>query len=68
MDEFVCEICEEDVPLRRWELGYHTCLQCGAQEAYSGIKERANQIGIPYNKGGLQYITPGTDLKTLGRK
>lgn len=32
------------------------------------IERKAMSLATPYNKGALQYITPETDLTTLGRK
>lgn len=32
------------------------------------ILRKAKQVGIAYNKGGYQYLTPGTNPKDLGRK
>jgi hypothetical protein len=32
------------------------------------VKRRASQVGILVNKGGYGVITPGMDLKTLGKK
>jgi hypothetical protein len=37
-------------------------------EVQRAILEKASRVGIAYNKGGYQLITPGEDPKTLGRK
>lgn len=67
-DEIFCSVCEDEVNPKRAALGYTTCLNCGAREALTGIREKAQRTGIAYNKGGYQFITPGEDPKTLGRK
>lgn len=33
-----------------------------------GIKDKAGRVAPAFNKGSTQYITDGTDTKTLGRK
>lgn len=37
-------------------------------EAADSIISKSKRIGIAYSKGGYQYITDGTDLKTIGKK
>jgi len=37
-------------------------------ETIEEIKAKATRIAPAYNKGPLQYVTPGMDPKTLGRK
>jgi hypothetical protein len=37
-------------------------------EVQAQIREKASRVGIAYNKGGYQLLTPGMDPKTLGRK
>jgi hypothetical protein len=37
-------------------------------EVQAQIREKAARVGIAYNKGGYQLITPGMDPKNLGRK
>lgn len=37
-------------------------------EVRAAILEKASRVAPLYNKGGLQLITDGDDLKTLGRK
>lgn len=37
-------------------------------DAASSIISKSKRIGIAYSKGGYQYITDGTDLKTIGKK
>ena len=37
-------------------------------DAANEIISKSKRIGIAYSKGGYQYITDGTDLKTIGKK
>ena len=37
-------------------------------ETQAAIMDKANRVDIGYNKGGLIYVTPGTDPTTLGSK
>lgn len=37
-------------------------------EAADSIISKSKRICIAYSKGGYQYITEGTDLKTIGKK
>lgn len=63
-----CANCGEEYSDKRLELGYENCLACGAKEAKIEANEKAKRVAVAFNKGGLQYITPGTDLSTLGKK
>lgn len=37
-------------------------------DAAEAVMAKSKRIGIAFSKGGYQYITEGTDLKTLGKK
>lgn len=37
-------------------------------ETIAEIESKKKRIAPLFNKGGLQYITPGNDAKTIGRK
>ena len=37
-------------------------------ETQAAILDKANRVDVGYNKGGLIYVTPGTDPTTLGSK
>lgn len=37
-------------------------------DSANSIISKSKRIGIAYSKGGYQYITDGTDLKTIGKK
>lgn len=38
------------------------------EDSANSIISKSKRIGIAYSKGGYQYITDGTDLKTIGKK
>ena len=63
-----CIICGDDYNDKRKELGYNTCLSCGASDAHEQIIEKSKRVMPLFNKGGLQYLTDGEDLKTIGKK
>jgi len=63
-----CIECGEEFSDKRKELGYDRCLSCGDSVAYEQAIEKSKRVGPLYNKGGLQYITDGEDLTTLGKK
>lgn len=64
----VCQKCDEEYSDKRAELGYNSCLSCGAEEAHEQAIAKSKRIASLFNKGGLMYITDGEDLKTLGKK
>lgn len=63
-----CTECGEPFSVKRKRLGYSTCLKCGDKEAASKITEKSKRVAIAFNKGAYQYITPGTDLTSIGKK
>ena len=63
-----CVECGEEYPDKRAELGYETCLECGAQEAHKQAVAKSKRVGLAYNKGNYVYITDGADLSELGKK
>mgnify|MGYP003343298311 CR=1 FL=1 len=60
---YECE-CGEDIDIRRWKLGYATCLECGEKEA----KLRKFTVAIPYGKGAYQLIHDPEELKMTNAK
>lgn len=63
-----CVDCGDEYSDKRADLGYDTCLNCGAQQAYKQAQAKAKRVGLNYNKGQYQYITDGADLSELGKK
>lgn len=37
-------------------------------ETRAAILDKASRVDVGYNKGGLIYVTPGTDITTLGSR
>lgn len=64
MIDLTCTNCEEQqVDVRRWQLGYHYCKDCGE---YNAIKQRQSWCVIQeYTKGNYQLVTPTQALTTL---
>jgi len=63
-----CANCGEEFSDKRKELGYDLCLSCGDDIAHEQAVAKSKRVGLNYNKGQYQYITDGTDLRTLGKK
>lgn len=68
LSTFVCVECEEDVNPKRWELGYRTCLACGAVDASKETEEKSQRVALAYNKGNYQYFGPKANPKDFGLK
>ena len=62
-----CVECGDDYSDERANLGYNTCLSCGAKEAKKQAIAKSKRIAPLFNKGGLQFITDGEDIKSLGK-
>ena len=58
-----CVCCGEDIPSRRADLGYKTCLPCGDKQA----REVRHTIA-PLNKSNYMVFTDATMLKQLNPK
>lgn len=60
--QYYCAVegCENEVSIRRWDLGYRTCLECGTPK-------KQFTVAPAFNKGGYQLITP-SNVKDIGRK
>lgn len=61
----VCSKCGDDYPVGRLNLGYRTCLDCGAREAVSA---RASWCVAPLNKSNYVLISNPADLRGLNPK
>ena len=44
------------------------CLGCGDKKAASETTAKSKRVALAFNKGAYQYITPGTDLTSIGKK
>jgi predicted nucleic acid-binding Zn-ribbon protein len=63
----ICTHCGEDFSDKRKALGINVCLECGELEAQKQTRAKSKRLAPIFNKGSYQYITEGTDPKTLGR-
>lgn len=63
-----CIICGDEFSHKRARLGYKTCLNCGEKSALAEKHIKSKCIAPLYNKSAYQYITPGNNLKSMGRK
>ena len=52
-----CEFCGEHYPVKRKELGYRTCLDCGDLHAQEEKVAKSKRIAPAFNKGAYQLIT-----------
>tara|TARA_B100001989_G_scaffold251933_2_gene232449 strand:- start:845 stop:1042 length:198 start_codon:yes stop_codon:yes gene_type:complete len=63
----LCKICSKNFPLKRKELGYEICIECGDKEAIKEYKRKSKCIAPLFNKGAYQYIGNIEEAKFLGR-
>jgi hypothetical protein len=63
----ICDECGEEFSEKRFNLGYRTCLNCGAEDARIETIEKFQRIAVLCNKSSYQYICKG-DLPGLGRR
>jgi len=64
MTEPLCPSCYiEDIPLRRYQLGYRTCLTCGEKQA-----KKVKHTVAPLNKSNYMLFTDVNLLKQLNPK
>jgi hypothetical protein len=62
-----CKECGERYSLKRRQLGYRTCLDCGDTDAMREILRKATCVAPAFNKGGYMYIHSTQDAKDAGR-
>ncbi len=62
-----CIICYESFNPRRLELGYRTCLDCGAHAANREKARKAKCSAPAYNKGAYQYVGSVQTARHVGR-
>lgn len=58
-----CVYCSEQVAVKRYELGYTTCLDCGAKQA----REVLHTV-VPMHKSNYVVITDLDDLVGINTK
>ena len=63
MGKSKCIDCGDTFSIRRMELGYRLCLNCGEREA-RGVK----RCTVPLHKQGYTLVTNRSELKQLNPK
>lgn len=61
-----CRLCGDKFPIKRWELGYKFCLDCGDDIAKTHAESFT--VAIPFNKGAYQYIHNPKELSQTNPK
>ena len=68
MTDPTCPVCHiEDIPIKRYRLGYKTCLTCGEHDARIESRQKFSMC-IPINKSTPTYINDVTLLRQLNPK
>ena len=67
MHDAECIKCGEEYPIKRRELGYHICLDCGAKQAKVETHRKSKCFAPAYNKGAYMYVSSKSMAKDLGR-
>ena len=63
----VCKECDETYSQKRFNLGYHTCLECGQADALQELKRKSRCTAPAFNKGAYTYIYSKEQAKNIGR-
>ena len=53
----ICRFCGEDYSIRRFELGYISCLDCGDKQAQKEKAFKATCTAPAYNKSAYFYVS-----------
>lgn len=62
-----CNICSNEYPDKRKQLGYETCLSCGDKIATKEAIRKSKCVAPLFNKGGYGYISSVKQAKSIGR-
>lgn len=62
-----CVECGSNYSLKRRDLGYKTCLECGEHTIRTANERLKKQCAPAYNKGAYMFITDMQMVKDLGR-
>jgi len=57
MKTTICRYCGEDYPMKRFDLGYLTCLDCGDIKAQEEKAFKAKCTAPAYNKSAYFYVS-----------
>lgn len=58
-----CQVCGDEFPEARWQLGYKCCLFCGEDQARA--ERKSWTVVQEYGKGGYMFVTPAAANTTL---
>jgi len=63
MSKYYCRCCETQIPVKRTQLGYDTCISCGEVEA-----KRVKHTIVPMHKSNYVVISNLKDLEGINNK
>ena len=58
-----CFKCDEFFPIKRWELGYNTCLTCG-----QSVAKQVKFCVVPMHKSNYVVVSNKEELKGINNK
>jgi hypothetical protein len=58
-----CKLCDTNIPIGRFKLGYDTCLDCGEVEA-----RKVRHTVVPLHKSNYIVVSNKEDLKGINNK
>ena len=58
-----CQVCGDEFPEARWQLGYKCCLFCG--EDVVRAERKSWTVVQEYGKGGYMFVTSDSARKVL---
>tara|TARA_B000000557_G_scaffold182817_1_gene149398 strand:- start:772 stop:975 length:204 start_codon:yes stop_codon:yes gene_type:complete len=67
MDKPECIDCGEFFDIRRKNLGYRLCLECGDKKAKKDIEHKSKCSAPLFNKGAYQYVSNKESARWIGR-
>jgi len=62
-----CIDCGEKFSVKRKQLGYLTCLECGDKSAKKQIEHKRKCSAPLFNKGAYQYVSSREAARWIGR-
>jgi ribosomal protein L37AE/L43A len=65
MNTAICRFCGNDYSVKRFELGYISCLDCGDKQAQKEKAFKAKCTAPAYNKGAYMYIGSAEAVKGI---
>jgi ribosomal protein L37AE/L43A len=62
-----CKLCNNTYSVKRLNLGYSTCIDCGDKIAVKEAIRKSRCVAPLFNKGAYQYIGNIKEVKYIGR-